>query len=288
MCIIRWLSLVGGLSGAVWQCGLLCAFEPTPYRVVRNVSYVQRADGQQTADVYLPASEGPVPGVLLVHGGAWMAGNKNHSAWHARRLAEHGFAVVSINYRLAPQNPFPAQLEDCQAALHWMARQSGQYAWKTEKLAAYGYSAGGHLVCLLGMMQSQSEGAEQLSPPVRLKAIVAGGAPCDFCDEPLGSERLVFWLGATRQESPQVYRDASPTSFVTPNAPAVFFFHGQHDRVVPLANPTRLFDRLRQQGVPTQMHVVPDAGHVKAYLDPQAFDQAVRFLNRQLCGDAQE
>jgi acetyl esterase/lipase len=285
------------------------------YRVVRDVTYVERADAAQTADLYLPTGAGPFPGVLMVHGGAWMAGNKHHSAWHARQLARRGFAVMSINYRLAPRHPFPAQLEDCRAALHWMVRQAGHYPWDPARLAAYGYSAGGHLVCLLGMIESQRQavgasrspaggaeedaassaslvrardGADGPFPPVRLRAIVAGGAPCDFCDEPIDSRRLAFWLGGTRQERPQAYRDASPTQFVTAAAPPVFFFHGQRDRVVPLASPSRLFERLRQEGIETQLHVVTQAGHLAAYLDEQAFEAAMEFLDRELHAPDQE
>jgi triacylglycerol lipase len=246
------------------------------FRTVRDVTYVERTDGAQTADLYLPIGQGPFPGVLMVHGGAWMAGNKNHSAWHARQLAERGFAVMAINYRLAPQHPFPAQLEDCRAALRWMVRQGAQqtHPWDVQRLGAYGYSAGGHLVCLLGMVQA--------AEAVTLRAVVAGGAPCDFSEVPPNSQRLAYWLGGTREQRPAVYREASPTSYVSADAPPVFFFHGQEDRLVPLTSPRRLHTLLQHNGVPTQMHVVTGAGHLAAYMDRAAFEQAIQFLQRQL------
>ncbi len=264
-------STVSGVSASwIW------AASPSEYRVVRDVPYVQREAGAETADLYLPLGGGCVPGVLMVHGGAWMAGNKHHAAWHARRLAARGYAVMAINYRLAPQYPFPAQLEDCHAALKWMAAQGANYSWDPARLAAYGYSAGGHLVCLLGMIESQCGAADdpdvahpfrstaegEPTPPVRLRAIVAGGAPCDFLDEPLESQRLAFWLGGTRQQRPQAYRDASPTCYVTSQAPPVFLFHGEDDRLVPLESPRRLYARLSVRGVKTQLHVVAHAGHL--------------------------
>lgn len=257
--------------------------QPGLPRVVRDVEYVDRETGSLTADIYLPAGAGPFPSVLMVHGGAWMAGNKSHSAWHARRLAQRGFAVVAINYRLAPIHRFPAQLEDCQAALAWMTAQAGRFPFDVERIAAYGYSAGGHLVCLLAMQVAQ-----QRQQPCQVRAVVAGGAPCEFRDLPPHSERLAFWLGGSREQVPEAYRLASPTAFVSPAAPPVFFFHGTTDRVVPPDRSRQLYEALRAAGVSTTMHLVAQAGHMGAFLDDQAFEQSVRFLEAKLRGNPGE
>jgi triacylglycerol lipase len=275
----------GGVVGALllalvsaWAVAAIRLQAATPtaaaYDIVRDVTYVTHAAGGQTADLYLPPADRPSPAVLLIHGGAWMAGNKNHSSWHARRLAEQGFAVIAINYRLAPEHPFPAQLEDCRAALRWIAQQAPRYGWDVERLAAYGYSAGGHLACLLGMVRAE--------PSPKLRAVVAGGAPVDFSDEPLDSRRLVYWLGATRADRPAIYREASPTAFVTEQSPPVFFYHGEHDRVVPVELPRRLRTLLTERGVRSELHVVEGAGHLAAYLDASAFQQSVQFLRHHL------
>ena len=149
--LIAWLSLLVWLSTPWFPHGLFAA-PPMDgsIRIVRDVPYARQAAGTLQADIYLPAHDGPHPSVLVVHGGAWMAGNKSHAAWHARRLAQAGYAAVAIDYRLAPTYPFPAQLEDCRAALAWIGQQQ-TLCFDSSRVAAFGYSAGWHLVCFLAM-----------------------------------------------------------------------------------------------------------------------------------------
>ena len=135
-------------------------------QVVRNLVYTtftsstsSMADGGNArptpkeyalrADVYLPRSEGPHPGALLIHGGGWTTGSKLQMGAHGRRLAKSGFVGVAIDYRLAPRHTFPAQVEDCLKALEWMGRSGVDYGIDTERIAAVGYSAGGQLACLV-------------------------------------------------------------------------------------------------------------------------------------------
>lgn len=262
-------------------CGCLQLAQADGVQVMRDLVYAERASGPLAADLYLPAGDGPFPGILMVHGGAWMAGHKTHSAWHARRLARAGFAAIAIDYRLAPVHKFPAQLDDCHQAFQWIVARAAGYRIDARRLGAFGYSAGGHLVCLLG-----SKLAQDLAPARtgdgRLRAIVAGGAPCDFRGEPLVSSKLVYWLGGTRSDLPEVYRLASPAEFAAPHVPPIFFFHGERDRIVPKQNPLLLNQQLQRLGVASEVYVVPQAGHVKAFLDAQAFDRSVQFLSHHL------
>ena len=80
------------------------------------------ADGEEvSAYQAMPSSgDGPFPGVLVVHGGAWRMGTRGQLAGVAQELAKNGFTAVAISYRLAPQYKFPAQIEDCKAAVRWM------------------------------------------------------------------------------------------------------------------------------------------------------------------------
>lgn len=262
------------------------------FRILRNLAYAGEADEARMADLYLPAGEGPFPTVMLVHGGAWVAGQKDHSAWHARRLAMRGFAAVAINYRLAPLHKFPAQLDDCRTALEWIGQVAEQYRVDRDRLAAYGYSAGGHLVCLLAMRQDReavaafgqvATGVKARTP--RLKAVVAGGPPCEFRDVDPMSEKYVFWLGDTRAKRPQLYEQASPTHYVTDRAPPVFLFHGARDRVVDQRDSRLLHKQLKSHGVPAELYLVPNAGHFRAFMDRRAFEHSVRFLEEHLKAD---
>ncbi len=120
-----------------------------PIRAVNDLVFSE-VDGEKVrADIYRPDNDQRVPGVLLIHGGAWSAGDKWNMRDHARQLAQSGYVAVSINYRLAPQFKYPAQIDDCRAALRWVHQVADQYNIDTERLAVYGYSAGGHLAALL-------------------------------------------------------------------------------------------------------------------------------------------
>ncbi len=245
------------------------AAEPA-YETIRDLVYASRNDQPLRADVYRPTGQGPFPAVLCVHGGAWMFGSKSHVAGIARRLAEAGYTAVAVNYRLAPKHKFPAQLEDCRAALLWMRKDAKQHKIDPNRLAAWGYSAGGHLVALLG------------ASGTGLKAVVAGGAPCDFRQTPPDSPKFAFWLGGTRGRLPKVYRSASPANFVSPDDPPMFFYHGQRDSAVRLDQPTAMVAKLKRSGVTAKMYVIPDSGHLGAFFNRKALAEGIKFLDKHL------
>jgi acetyl esterase/lipase len=237
------------------------------------------------ADVYLPRGKGPFPGVLVVHGGAWYIGTRAQLAGVAQMLARRGFAAVAISYRLAPKHKFPAQIEDCQQAVRWMRTEASRLKIDPERIGGFGYSAGAQLVCLLG---TTGEGAEPKGesdlnrPSTRLQAVACGGAPCEFRVLPPDQEMLSFWLGGTRREKPEQYRLASPAAFITSDDPPMFFFHGDKDRLVPIASPEAMCRDLDKAGVEAEMYVVPDMGHTFAIMDRTALEKSVAFLSEHL------
>jgi acetyl esterase/lipase len=258
--------------------------------VTYGQTYLERDSGPLKADVYIPRGEGPFPGVVVVHGGAWRMGSRVQLAGVAQILAEHGMVAVAISYRLAPQSKFPAQIEDCKAAVRWMRAEATRLKIDPEHIGGFGYSAGAHLVSLLGTT-SPEDGLEGLAdavqqPGTRLQAVAAGGAPCDFRPLPLDVDGLAFWLGGTQGELPEQYRLASPAAFVTPDDPPFFFFHGESDQLVPLLSPAHMCKQLDAAGVPAELYVVPKVGHIACALNRDAVDRAVAFLESHLKADA--
>jgi triacylglycerol lipase len=288
--MFRWIMMINVLGCFAWgdfANGKGTSDRPVladDVEVTRSVPYVRRGKKQILADIYRPSNaSGPLPVILMVHGGAWFSGDKVHVTLHARYAARAGFAVVAINYRLAPQHKFPAQLEDCQAAMQWIAENAEGYGFDLDRVAAYGYSAGAHLVCLLGttLNEPQIVGRRRALP--ELRAIVAGGSPCEFGWIPEESERLAFWLGASRAKRPDLYRTASPIDHVDAGDPPMFFFHGSDDRIVPLSSPKLMIERLAAHGVTTDLHVSDDAGHIQAFVREEPRRLAISFLNSRLC-----
>ena len=244
--------------------------------------YVERESGPLKADVYVPQGEGPFPGVLVVHGGAWFMGTRAQLTGAAQLLAQNGMTAVAISYRLAPTHKFPAQIEDCKSAVRWMREKAADLKIDPTRLGGFGYSAGAQLVTLLGTTD-EGDGLEGLgvaedAPSTRLQAVAAGGVPCDFRVLPLDSKRLAFWLGGSRGEVSEQYRLASPRAFVTPDDPPMFFFHGENDTLVPMESPVAMCDSLDEAGVANQLYVVPKIGHNFAAMDRTALTKSVEFL----------
>jgi acetyl esterase/lipase len=259
------------------------------YDVTYGETYAQRDSGPLKADVYVPQGEGPFPGVIVIHGGAWRMGTRAQLAGVAQQLAAHGLTAVAISYRLAPQYKFPAQIDDCKEAVRWMRTNAANWKIDPEHIGGFGYSAGAQLVALLGTTDAK-DGLEGVPDPAkfpttRLQAVAAGGAPCDFRPIPPNVAGLAFWLGDTQAHVPEQYRLASPAAFVTPDDPPMFFFHGESDDLVPRLSPERMVAALTAVGVPTELYIVPGCGHIMACMNWAAIDKSVAFLAAHLTAD---
>ena len=266
------------------------AEESAPVETRYGQVFVERESGPLQADVYLPQGKGPFPGVVVVHGGAWYMGTRAQLSAVAQLLAQRGMTAVAISYRLAPTHKFPAQIEDCKAAVRWMRSQAEELKIDPTRLGGFGYSAGAQLVSLLGTsdLNDGLEGIEDPAhaPSTRLQAVVAGGVPCDFRELDLDSRGLAFWLGGTRREVGEQYRLASPRAFVSADDPPMFFFHGETDTLVPIISPRAMCDSLQSAGVPAELYVVPKIGHNFACMDREALAKSVEFLAKNLHADS--
>lgn len=259
--------------------------EKLAVEVTRNREYVQRDSGPLAMDIYAPTDGGPFPGVLVVHGGAWTMGSRMQLATVANALAEHGYVAASVSYRLAPTHKFPAQLDDCRAAVRWLRENAGEFKLDPSRIGGFGYSAGGQLVALLGTIDDgdyREPDVKANAPSARLQAVVAGGAPCDFRVLAEDSTRLAYWLGGTRAAKPDAYRIASPAAFVSSDDPPMFFFHGTRDLLVPAHSPQRMVSLLLKSQVPAEMHLITGAGHLEALFDQDTMQKALSFADKHL------
>ena len=251
---------------------------PNPeIHVVRNVVYGNANEPMHRADIYrLKSSDKTVnsPGVIMIHGGAWFAGDKLNDALHAKRLAQKGFVVMAINYRLVPKHPFPAQIDDCNLALEWMNSHAVELGVNTDALAAWGYSAGGHLAALLA--------TDPKAGLPRLKAVVVGAAPCDLSQIPEHSQALVGLLGGTRAKYPERYANASPLTHVSSDDPPIFLFHGSKDWLVPPVASQLMCNALKENGVLFEYLVVEKKAHLMTFIDSDATEKSFLFLKERL------
>ncbi len=243
-----------------------------PIRTERDLEFL-RVEGEVVrADLYRPDDDAIYPLVIMIHGGAWSAGDKWNLIDHARELAQAGFVALSINYRLAPKHQLPEQLADCRAALVWAAANADLWKADANRLCLWGYSAGAHLSAWMATTPRPGE--------PKIRCVVAGGAPCDFEFIPVDSVALVHVMGGTRQELPEFYREASPLHHASSNAPPFFFFHGTTDLLVPPTSSRRLYDKLRQLQVEAEYFTVEERGHLMTFLDGPARRRAIDFLRK--------
>lgn len=230
------------------------------------------------ADLYRPSGAGPYPVVLMVHGGGWRSGDRkdHHVASLCRKLADAGIACLSVSYRLGVAGRYPASGDDLRQALRWIRRAGADHGLDATRTGAWGYSAGAHLVALLG--------AEPGADPeaARLRAVVAGGTPADLRLWP-DSDMVNAYLGVSRAADPARWARASPVTRVNAGSAPFFLYHGRLDNLVEPEQAERLRDALQAAGVAVTLRWLPYSGHISAALFPgQVGDEAVRFLQKAL------
>jgi acetyl esterase len=126
--------------------------------------HVRDVDGAQvTADVMVPKGDGPHPVLVYLHGGGWICGSPATHRKLCHRFAEAGYLTISVDYRLAPEHPFPAAFDDCEFAVHWAAREAARWGGDASRLAIGGDSAGGNLSAAVAAALCDDPDAPRLS-----------------------------------------------------------------------------------------------------------------------------
>jgi acetyl esterase/lipase len=267
---------------------------PAGTRVMSDVAYVVGGHERQKLDLYLPPNDnGPLPLILWIHGGAWREGSKDTPP--VLRFLTRGYAVASINYRLSQHAVFPAQLEDCKAAVRWLRAHAIGYGLDPDRFGAVGASAGGHLVALLGSTGDVKEfdvGAD-LEFSSRVQAVVDLFGPTDLLhmsaqwasnslmdhDAPDSPESQL--IGGTLQENPEKAKKASPITYVSKNAAPMLLVHGDADPLVPLQQSEELCAALKKAGAEATLHIVKGGGHGTGF-GPDVNQLADQFFDRHL------
>lgn len=250
------------------------------FEMLRDQVYAERPSGPLQGNLYLPAATGPVPGIVMIHGGGWRNGDVDDMRRFAERAAREGFAVFNITYRLAPEHKFPAQLEDARAAVRWLRGNAKLFNIDPERLGAWGYSAGAHLAMLLGTVDDGAlPDAGPASPSARVSAVVAGAGPTDLRRYPDNS--YVSDL-MPEDADEQLFKLASPVAAVTPDDAPMFLYHGKRDWIVDYDNSIDMHRALKDAGVPVELRELT-FGHIFSYLfGGDAVDSGIQFLRRHL------
>jgi acetyl esterase/lipase len=240
---------------------------PEGTKVMRDVPYIENGHERNRLDLYLPEkAEGPLPLVVWIHGGAWMGGSKDGCP--AAQFVAKGYAVASINYRLSQHAVFPAQIEDCKAAIRWLRANAAKYQIDPNRIGVWGASAGGHLVAMLGVTGSVKElegTGGNLDQSSHVQCVVDWFGPSNLLtmagshNNPGSPESRL--IGGPVQDNKEKARKASPVTYVGKNAAPFLIMHGDQDNVVPPGQSDELAAALKKAGVEVTLQVVQGNGH---------------------------
>jgi acetyl esterase/lipase len=269
-----------------------------------DVAYAETSAAQKM-DIYLPNEpQEKYPVVVHIHGGAFMFGDKADGQLSPILEAlKHGYAVVSINYRLSGEAKFPAQIYDVKAAIRYLRANADKYKLKTDKIAVWGGSAGGHLSSLaatsgdVAALEDLSLGNPTQSS--RVQAVVNWFGPINFLTmdghfkasgkgkadhNDINSPESKLW-GKPIQEIPDSVKKANPETYISADDPIFFIQHGSVDKLVPTQQSIEFAEKLtailgKEKVI---FEVLEGANHGgKQFEEPQNLTKIIAFLDKYL------
>ncbi len=253
---------------------------PPGVKMERDISYIPNGDAAQRLDLYLPekAPEHPLPLIVHIHGGGWMGGSKFPSPYV--NMVNRGYVVASVEYRFSQKAKFPAQIQDCQAAIRWLRANRDKYHIDGDHVGVVGGSAGGHLSALVA-----TSGGKKAFPPIggnddqsdRVQCVVNIFGPANFTAVMQQAEddknvRNIFkfntpsdpyseLIGVSLVDNKEKTDAVSPIHYVSKDNPPMLILHGTHDTLVPYAQSVELQAALKAKGVDVWLQTLPGAGH---------------------------
>jgi acetyl esterase len=272
---------------------------PVNAQEVSVVEKVRFSDvGDLSMDVYMPSGEGPFPGVMVIHGGGWYRGGTSWFAEEAQYLAERGFVAFAITYRLAPEDPFPAPLEDVQTAVEFVRAHSEEFNLDPNRVGALGGSAGGHLAAMLATVGEgdRNEGS-------RIAAAVSWSGPMDLAvmvqqsrnPEKVAtrtSDFLACDLVNDFDGCQEVLREASPISYVDSTDAPLFFTNAEREPI-PIQQAVLMDEALADADVEHELVEIPGRCHSRSCenMQPSALggatviEASTQWLEQWLMGE---
>lgn len=230
-------------------------------------------------DLYRPLGD-KLPVVVFVHGGGWKAGFRAEFVPMALRLAQHGYAAVTVSYRLSGEARYPAAVQDVQAAVGWVRAHAAEYGLDAQRIALAGGSAGGQIASLAGVT---GEG---------VKAVINIDGLSDFTtplalrheDDPNKNPSAAgAWFGGRYADQTALWQQASPIRHVHAAMPAMLFIGSGQPRFS--AGRDEMMAKMAAAGVASDKVILPDTPHSFWLFDPwlqTTVDASVAFLHQNL------
>jgi acetyl esterase/lipase len=284
---------LGGIATFVLVCGsstVLWAAEAAGVDYKPDITYATVAGEELKLDVASPKGlDHPLPAIVVIHGGGWMAGKRQDMGAIAKDFAAHGYVAATVSYRFAPKYRFPAQIEDVKSAVRYLRAHAKELNIDPKRVGAMGVSAGAHLSMMLGAMDS-SDGMEgdggNPDQPSKVQAVVSFVGPvnlarADYTDAQ--TQILEAFLGGKPKDKQAECRSASPITYLNKGDAPMLCFFGTKDPLVSNDQAFQISDALTSAEVPGRVELIVGAGH--GWLGPElarTFAATIAFFDEQL------
>jgi acetyl esterase/lipase len=272
-----------------------------------DLNYADDTMKYHRLDIYLPSVEKPTyPVVLLIYGSAWFGndGKGNDLKTIGKALLDNGFAVVTPNHRSSRDSLFPAQINDIKAAIRFVRANANDYQFDTSFIGITGSSSGGHLSSLAGTsgfvklytvssttFDIEGNVGKNTAFSSSVNAVVDWFGPTDFQKMDSCGSSMVHnaadspessLIGGPIQDNNDKCSLTNPITYVDKLDPPFLIFHGTSDPLVPYCQSEILFKALQNEGVKSQLVLVPYAEHGPGLFDEKYFLMMVDFFNKEL------
>jgi acetyl esterase/lipase len=278
----------------------LAAAQQNAVTLELDLPYADNENPKQALDLYLPkkpATEKPLPVIAFIHGGGWVNGDRIGYSAACIQMARTGdYAAVGVGYRLSKEASWPAQIQDCKAAIRWIRGHAKKYNLDPDRIIVWGSSAGGHLSSLLGTSGDVKELEGSLgsfsSLSSRVHCVVNLCGPQDFTqalmfdskNQPIFKDDAVTGLlGGPAPEKPDIAKAASPITYITPDDSPFITFHGTADQRVAYRHAETLHAALQKAGVTSLLIPITGGGH-SSVSHPDVKKRAEPFVAKYLRG----
>jgi len=246
-------------------------------------------------DVYYPENPNGY-GIIHISGSSWtrslsydtrMLNHTRHVKLEGEIFVEAGYTLFSINHRAAPRFVYPAAVEDAQRAVRFIRYHADQYGINPDKIGVIGGSSGGHLACMLGVL----DGSEKLmdETPInkisaKVQCVIARAAPTDLLNNNIGTPLLGFKVRENPATSEyKLAREASPIYHVSEDDPPFLLIHGDLDKVVPIELSQNMFNKLKEMNVVVKLLPVKGGHHGPGLIDsPEIKEIMVQWMDMHL------
>lgn len=257
----------------------------------RNITYCKLGHRKLLLDVFYPSSKSKTKrvAIMIIHGGGWRSGNRKQHYPLAERLADLGYVCFTPEYRLSTEALYPAAVYDLKSALRWIHSNAKKYDVDRNKVAVLGFSAGGELAAFLGVTAGNSkfEGDEcNLKSSSAANAIVDLDGTLSFVhpesgegDDSKKTSAATYWFGYSKKENFELWKEASPLTYVDKNTPPTIFINSSVERMH--AGRNDFIKVLNENNIYSEVKTFSDAPHSFPLFDPW-FEPTVKYTDEFL------